>query len=85
MLESPIKLYCDNRATTLIAQDATSAKKVPYVLRRCAFLLELTAAKFVIIIAIGTDFNVADFFTKPVEIVKFDKFTAYIYNDSPYS
>ena len=35
----------------------------------------------VVIIAIGTDFNVADFFTKPVEILKFNKFTAYIFNE----
>ena len=39
----------------------------------------------VLIVPIGTDFNVADFFTKPVEAVKFEKFTAYIYNDVPYS
>ena len=81
VLEVPTKLYCDNRATTLIAQDATSAKKVPYVLRRCAFLLELTAAKVVLIVPIGTDFNVADFFTKPVEVYKFNMFTAYIFNE----
>ena len=83
VLEQPIKLYCDNRATVLISADATSAKKVPYVLRRCAFLLEMTASKMVVIIAIGTDFNVADFFTKPVEILKFNKFTAYIFNEPP--
>ena len=54
---------------------------MPYVLRRCAFLLELTAAKVVLIVPIGTDFNVADFFTKPVEVYKFNMFTAYIFNE----
>lgn len=39
------------------------------------------AAKVVTIVPIGTDFNVADFFTKPVETVKFHKFTSYILNE----
>ena len=46
-----------------------------------AFLLELTAAKVILIVPIGTDFNVADFFTKPVEVYKFNMFTAYIFNE----
>ena len=29
----PIRLYCDNAATVLISQDATSARRVPYVMR----------------------------------------------------
>ena len=31
---SPLRLYCDNAATVLISQDATSAKRVPYIMRR---------------------------------------------------
>ena len=65
-------------AGLLISQDATSAKKVPYVMRRACFLLELSAARHVLLVPIGTDFNVADLFTKVLAIEKFNTFTAYI-------
>ena len=78
VIADPIKLYCDNRATVLISQDATSAKKVPYVMRRACFLLELTASRYILLVPIGTDFNVSDLFTKVLAIEKFNTFTAYI-------
>lgn len=75
---SPLRLYCDNAATVLISQDATSAKRVPYIMRRVAFLLELTGAREIVLVKIGTDFNAADLFTKVLAVEKFDTFTAYV-------
>ena len=73
---------CDNAATVLISQDATSARRVPYVMRRVAFLLELTAAREILLVKIGTDFNVSDAFTKVLEVIKFEKFTAYVLGEA---
>ena len=71
-----------NAATVLISQDATSARRVPYVMRRVAFLLELTAAREILLVKIGTDFNVSDAFTKVLEVIKFEKFTAYVLGEA---
>ena len=51
-------------------------------MRRAAFLLELSVSRYILIVPIGTDFNVADLFTKVIAIEKFNKFTAYILGES---
>ena len=43
-----------------------------------AFLLELTGAREIVLVKIGTDFNAADLFTKVLAVEKFDTFTAYV-------
>ena len=45
-------------------------------------MLELTAAREIVLVKIGTDFNVSDAFTKVLDVIKFEKFTAYVLGDT---
>ena len=47
-----------------------------------AFLLELTGAREIVLVKIGTDYNAADLFTKVLAVEKFDTFTAYVLGET---
>ena len=59
----------------------TNAKVEQWGVSNCnrdTFLLELTGAREIVLVKIGTDFNAADLFTKVLAVEKFDTFTAYV-------
>ena len=66
-----INLYCDNSAACLLAEDATSGKRVKHVMRRLAYLRELKKEKTLRLVFVQGEHNLADIFTKPLAARRF--------------
>ena len=74
-------LRCDNDATLLVSQDATSVKRLAYVARRCKFMQELHEETEINMGHVPGTRNPADLMTKYLETkALFVEYAAWMYN-----
>jgi len=76
----PTVMYMDNSGAVALAHDPQAFRKVKHIERRHHFLRECVEDGRMTVKKIGTDFNVSDIFTKPLEPKKFNVFRAALMN-----
>ena len=77
----PVRIWCDNEAAVLAANDASSIKRLAYIARRVRFLQELVTRKIVVLLNIDGKQNPADALTKHIEPkATFRDYMARLYN-----
>ena len=62
-----VRIWCDNEAAVLAANDASSIKRLAYIARRVRFLQELVTRNIVVLLNIDGKQNPADALTKHIE------------------
>jgi hypothetical protein len=72
--------WCDNEAAVLVANDASSAKRLPFVTRRIRLLQELRERGIVHVISVPGKANPADALTKYLSKPEFKAYMARMYN-----
>ena len=66
-------LFCDNDAAVKIADSNHTAKRAKHIATRIAFLQEQIKERKVMMMHILTDGQLADFFTKPLNVAQFHR------------
>ena len=61
---APVRVWCDNRAAVMVANDSTSIKRLAYIARRVRFLQELVARSVLSVLSVPGSANPADAMTK---------------------
>ena len=76
-----VRIWCDNEAAVMAANDASSIKRLAYIARRVRFLQELVTRKIVVLLNIDGKQNPADALTKHIEPkATFRDYMARLYN-----
>ena len=76
-----VRMWCDNEAAVMAANDASSIKRLAYIARRVRFLQELVTRKIVVLLNIDGKQNPADALTKHIEPkATFRDYMARLYN-----
>ena len=76
-----VRVWCDNEAAVMAANDASSIKRLAYIARRVRFLQELVTRKIVVLLNIDGKQNPADALTKHIEPKgTFREYMARLYN-----
>ena len=78
--EGPTAMWIDNKATVALAHDPQSFNKTKHVARRHHFLRECVDSGVLDVKHISTEFNIADIFTKALDVKKFRLFRAAVMN-----
>ena len=79
--QQTVRIWCDNEAAVLAANDASSIKRLAYIARRVRFLQELVTRKIVVLLNIDGKQNPADALTKHIEPkATFREYMARLYN-----
>ena len=76
----PVPVWCDNEAAVLVANDASSAKRLPFVTRRIRLLQELRDRGIVHVLSVPGKENPADALTKYLTKPEFKPYMARMYN-----
>ena len=63
----PVRVWCDNEAAVLAANDATSIKRLAYIARRVRFMQELVTRGICRLLDISGKENPADSLTKHID------------------
>ena len=80
--DDPVTVWCDNEAAVLVANDASSAKRLPFVARRVRLLQELRERGIVHVCGVPGKANPADVLTKYLPKGDFKRYMARLYNCS---
>ena len=80
--DQPVPVWCDNEAAVLVANDASSAKRLPFVTRRVRLLQELRERGIVHVLSVPGKENPADALTKYLSKHDFKPYMARMYNCS---
>ena len=82
---SPVELGVDNRAARDLAYNPEHHERTKHIDRRHFFVREKVEEGVITVPYVNTDDNVADFFTKPLDVKKFRAFRDRIMNIPPHT
>ena len=78
-----VRVWCDNNAAVLAANDASSVKRLAYVARRLRWLQELGLRKYIRLLNVSGKANPADALTKHLNKYEFREYMTRLYNCAP--
>ena len=82
-ISGPSKLHCDNKAARDTAYNPERHNKTKHIERRHFFVRDMVEKFEIEVPYVNTHDNIADFLTKALDKVKFQKFRAIIMNETP--
>ena len=76
----PVPVWCDNEVAVMVANDASSQKRMAYIARRIRFLQELVKLRLADVRSVPGKVNPADALTKHLHKQTYREYMARLYN-----
>ena len=76
----PVPMWCDNEVAVMVANDASSLKRMAYIARRIRFLQELVKLRLADVKNVPGKVNPADALTKHLHKQTYREYMARLYN-----